>query len=645
MMIVRFVLSTGRKSAGRGTRFLLLALLSTSAAIVHVPPVAAFELFGFKLFGGKDEDADIVDPLHYTAELSVDGGDEELQETLEKTSSLVLDAERPVSGSLGLLAKARSDREQLVAALFAEARYDGIVTILVQGRDLDELPPDTDFGAGPVPVEIRIDPGSVYTLGEITLKGDAAGLMPAEFGLIPGGSAGSVAVLRAESEIVRRLKEDGRPFAEVTGRDVVADHNALTLGVTLDVSAGPVAGYGATTVSGTETMDPGFTAYVANLKEGQLYSPREVEEARERLLALGVFSSVTINEGEALDASGRVPIGVEVSERKLRYYGVGATVSTTEGLGIEGYWGHRNLFGRAETLRVEGAISGIGEKDITEIGKLNYNAAVLFEKPGVIGPDSKFYSRFRTVFEHPDAYDRFSAGVAAGLSYQFTREQSASVEASLEYGDVQDFFHPEGQRHLIASLPTQYVFDNRDNKLDPKRGFRALAFVEPAHDFFTGATFVKVRGELSAYKAIDDAQRFVVAGRAAAGSILGAALDEIPADRRFYSGGGGSVRGYNYQGIGPKDPDRTPIGGLSYAELSAELRFQATDSIGIVPFVDAGAVSGDEFLGSARFKVGAGIGLRYLTPFGPLRLDAAVPLNRDPGDPDFAIYAGVGQAF
>ncbi len=613
--------------------------------MTHTPSANAFELFGFKLFGSDEEDDDVVDPLHYTVTLTVEGGDEKLKDDLDEASSLVQDVERPVSGSLGLLAKARSDREQLVAALYAQARYDGVVQIAIAGQSLDDIAPDADFGAGPVPVTITVDPGAVFTLDEIKLEGDAANLMPAEFGLIPGGNAGSAAILRAEAEIVRRLKEDGRPLAQVTGRDVVADHETATLDVTLAVEAGPIAGYGPTTVSGAETMDPGFTAYVTGLKEGRQYSPREVDEARDRLLALGVFSSVTVSQGTALDANGQIPIEVEVTERKLRYYGVGATYSNTEGLGIEGYWGHRNLFGRGETLRIEGSIGRIGDDDVSDVSKLNYNAAILFEKPAVVGPDSKFFSRFRTVYEHPDAYDRFSTEVAAGLSYQFTRTQSASVEASLEYEDVTDFFHPDGQRHLIASLPTQYVFDNRDNKLDPKRGFRALAFAEPAHDFLTGATFVKLRGELSAYRAIDDAQRFVLAGRVATGSIFGASLEQIPADRRFYVGGGGSVRGYEYQGIGPKDPDGNPIGGRSYMELSTELRVQVTETIGIVPFIDAGAVSEDEFLGSAGFKVGAGVGLRYLTPFGPLRIDAAVPLNPGPDDPDFGIYAGVGQAF
>jgi len=624
---------------------LLVMLLAGTAVFTHAPSADAFELFGFKFFGSKDEDEDIVDPLSYSVTLSVEGDDEQLKETLDKASALVSDAERPVSGSLGLLAKARSDREQLVAALYAEARYDGVVDIVIDGRSLDELPPDADFGVGPVAVTITIDPGLVYTLGDITLNGDAGGLMPAEFGLLPGGNASSTAILRAQAALLRRLQEDGRPLAEVTDRSIVADHDSVTLDVTLNVEAGPVAGYGPTTVKGTDTMDPGFTAYVTGLVEGKTYSLKEVEEARDRLLALGVFSSVNIKEGDTLDANGQIPIEVQVSERKLRYYGIGATVSSTDGVGVEGYWGHRNLFGHAETLRIEGSIGRIGDNTDYDVSKLDYNASILFEKPGVIGPDSKFFSKFSTVSEHPEAYDRLSAEISAGLSYQFTREQSGSVAATLEYEDVEDYYHPEGQRHLIASLPTQYVFDNRDNKLDPKRGFRALAFAEPSYDFLTDATFVKFRGELSTYKAIDAAQRFVVAGRVAAGSIVGAEAPDVPADRRFYAGGGGSVRGYEYQGVGPNDPEGNPIGGDSYMEMSGELRIQVTETVGIVPFVDAGTVSEGSFLESARFQVGAGVGLRYLTPFGPLRIDAAVPVNPQPGDPDFAIYAGVGQAF
>ena len=494
-----------------------------------------------------------------------------------------------------------------------------------------------------MPVAVSVDAGGVFTLGAVELKGDAAGLAPAAFGLLPGGDAGSDAILKAENEIVTRLKENGRPLAAVTSRDVIADHATMTLDVSLTVSAGPVAGYGDTIVSGTEQVDRDFTRYMADLERGRIYSPRDLEDARERLRDLEVFSSVTVKEADGLDPSGAIPIDVEVSERKMRFYGAGATLSTTEGLGLEGYWGHRNLFGRAEKLRVEGAVGRIGEA--SGLGDLNYSAAVLFEKPGVIDPDSKFFANLRAVAEHPDAYDRFSVKGGVGLAYEFTRTQSASVELAVDYSDIEDAFDPDGARHLIVSVPLNYVFDNRDDRLDPTTGFRAAAFGEPAYDALTGATFVKLRGDVSAYRAVDEAARFVIAGRVAAGSIFGAGLADIPADRRFYSGGGGSVRGYAYQGIGPKDMDGEPIGGLSFAETSIELRIRINDRFGIVPFIDAGSVSESEFPDFSDFQAGAGIGIRYLTPFGPLRLDAAVPLNRGPGDPDFGIYAGVGQAF
>lgn len=624
-------------------RALLLALFTGSALAAAPQPAAAFELFGIKLWGSSDEeDADVVDPMTYAVTINVPEDYEDLKKKLEAASVLKSDEDRPVSGSLGLMSKARGDREQLVAALYADARYEGVVEVSIDGRSIDDLPPDAEFkGPQPVPVVIDVTPGPKFTLGDIRLEGDAAGLTGADFGLISGGDAGSGAILKAEALIVRALKEDGRPLAEVTDREIVADHNTTTLDVTLTVKAGPVAGYGETTVQGTEQMDPEFTRYMAGLKRGERYSPDEMDDARERLLGMEVFNSVTLREASELDAEGNIPIGINVTERKTRYLGIGGTVSNTEGLGIEGYWGHRNLFGRAEKLRIDGSISGIGSNDIK---KLNYNAGIMFEKPGVVGPASKFFTSLKTVYEHPDAYDRFSVKGSAGLSYELDKYQTVSAELSLDYSEITDF--EKTRDYLIASVPLQYVHDRRNDPLNPTSGFRFLAFVEPSYDALNSTAFVKLRGEGSAYYAPMESSRFVLAARVAGGSILGAGLTDVPADRRFYAGGGGSVRGYSYQGIGPKDPiTDKPTGGLSYFETSAELRIAVTDTIGIVPFVDAGTVSHSQFPEFSDLKVGAGIGLRYLTPFGPLRVDAAVPLNREPGDPRYGIYAGIGQSF
>lgn len=628
-------------------RLSLAATVLGAAAVTAVVPAQAFELFGMKLFGGKDEDADIADPVRYTVSFDLSRTDDSLHGKLRKASTLVADEDRPVSGSLGILAKARNERELLVAALYEEARYDGTVEITIDGRTLDELEPDAQFDTSrPVPITVTVDAGERFTLGDVVVSGDVGGVAPEQFGLVTGGDASSTAILRAENQILRALKEEGRPLAAVAEREVIADHATKTLDVMMAFASGPIAPFGDTAVEGTEAVDAEFTAYMADIERGKTYSPEDIEDARERLLALGVFDSVTVKERDALDPDGSIPVDVQVSERKFRFFGVGATLSSTDGAGIEGYWGHRNLFGRAEKLRLEGSISRIGETG--DYKDLDYKAALLFEKPGLVGPASKFTYDIKLVSEHPDAYDRLSFSTGAGISYEITKQQTLSGQLRVEYTDLTDVFFPLGRKYLLVSTPIEYVYDTRDNKLNPKKGWCALAFVEPTIDTYSGATFVKLRGEGSVYQAIDGNGRIVAAGRVAAGSIVGAGLDDIPADRRFYSGGGGSVRGYAYQAIGPRifsNGEWVPTGGRSYAEASAELRVQVTDSFGVVPFIDAGTVSEDQFPDFSDVRVGAGVGVRYITPFGPLRVDAAVPLNRRPGDASFGIYAGIGQAF
>jgi translocation and assembly module TamA len=623
-------------------RALAGAILILSSAAT---PVSAFELFGIHLWGDRKADEDVVDPLKYQLTFEPGTSDDDLADALREASILLAGEDRPVSGSLGLVSKVANEREALVAALYAAARYEGVVSITIDGVPIDEIPLDAQFDRSrPVPVIVSVAPGEPFVLGDIALGGDAADLAPARFGLIPGGDAGSTDILEAESDMVRALKEEGRPLARVASREIVADHATNTLDVTLILEAGPVAPYGETRVEGTEAVDRDFTAYMAGLEPGRVYSPDEIDDARERLIALEVFNSVSIKEADALDASGAIPIDVTVSERKHRYFGIGATISSTDGGGVEGYWGHRNLFGRAEKLRIEGSISRIGAA--TGFGQLNYNAGIMFEKPGVLGPASKFISSLKGNFEHPNAYEKLSVDARAGVRYDIDRKQTVSGEVRVEWSRVTDSFSPVvPRRHLLVSIPLEYVYDGRDNRLDPTEGFRVLAYAEPTHDLFSGASFVKVRGEASAYRSFSEEDTVVIAGRVAAGSILGAGLAAVPADRRFYAGGGGSVRGYAYQGVGPRDAANVPTGGLSFAETSVELRVKVSERFGIVPFIDAGTVSAAAFPDFSDVRFGAGLGIRYLTPLGPLRIDAGIPLNPRPGDPSFGVYAGIGQSF
>jgi translocation and assembly module TamA len=145
---------------------------------------------------------------------------------------------------------------------------------------------------------------------------------------------------------------------------------------------------------------------------------------------------------------------------------------------------------------------------------------------------------------------------------------------------------------------------------------------------------------------LDDEARFVLAGRVAVGSVSGAGLGEIPASHRFYAGGGGSVRGYRYRSLSPLGPTGEVIGGRSLFEAALETRIKITDTLGLVPFLDMGGAFESSYPDfSEDLRYAAGLGLRYYTAVGPIRLDVATPLNPRDGDKSWALYIGIGQAF
>jgi translocation and assembly module TamA len=346
----------------------------------------AFKLFGITLFGGEEnENEQVPDPVRYDVDLRTGSADPDLKEALENSSRLVSDEERPVSGDLGVVVKARDDRDRLIATLYEKARYGGVVTITIDGRNIDELPPNPTFDRSkPIPVTVDISPGPVFTVNEVQFGGDAASRNPADYDLAPGAQAGSLAIIRAGDKIVEQLKEEGRPLAKLTERQVVADHRRNTVDIVLATEGGPVAPLGDIGVSGQKDVRPSFIQRYSRLDRGDAYSPQAVKKAGDRLRALGVFSSVTIHEADRLAADGTLPMTIEVSEGKRRYFGFGAQYSTIDGFGINGYWGHRNLFGEAESLRIEGSVSRLGEA--SDVGNLDYSAGILFTKPGAFFP-------------------------------------------------------------------------------------------------------------------------------------------------------------------------------------------------------------------------------------------------------------------
>ena len=623
-------------------------LLLVSAALA---PAFAFEIFGRKFFEANDDEevAVVPDAQPYTLDLTVEGGDEDLTEAIRKASALVREENRPPPpGTAGLLARARGDYGRIVAALYANGRYGGTIDIRVQGQPVDSIRPDVEL-PDPVPVSVRVEPGPVFRFGKIRIDGLPQAQMTREdrraldldsWELKEGAEARSGAILDSEGRLIDLWQQRGHPTAGVPTREIVADHRNQTVDVTLVVEPGPAAALGPVAITGTERMNPEFVRWMTGIRPGEPYDPDTLERARGRLQRLGVFSSVSLVEDEVVGADGLLPVTFNLSERKRRVVGGGASYSTVEGATLEAYWMHRNLFGRAESLRFDASVSRIGAEDL---GGLNYAAATTFRRPGVFTPDTDFTLQLAGKREFVDTYESRVVSAKAGFEHRFSEELTASVLANVERSYVEDAFGDN--QYLIVSLPAQLDYDGRDNKLDPTEGLRGTIHAEPLLELERSTLALAARGSLSGYRSFGEDDRMILAGRLAFGSIVGGSLEDIPANRRFFLGGGGSIRGYEYRSVGPRIDDEV-VGGLSFWEASAEMRFRIAKNIGLVPFIDAGTAYEDPIPDfSEEIRVGAGVGLRYFTPLGPLRLDVATPLTRQEGDPNIALYVGLGQAF
>lgn len=662
----------------RRTKRLWLVLAFCAALVLSAFPVPAFA----QLFGGpQDETSEnggaggffgpIVnlfspkplasgppapDATPYTVSLTVNGGDSALRDRIEAASVLERLRERAPSGAAGLVRRALADRRDINAALYAAGYYGGIIRIRLAGSAPDA--PDifqrveAARARGPVPVEIDVQAGPLFQFGRVELL-DAANRRPlaeapslTRLRLEPGEPALATSIVRAEGAIVDHWRRMAHPFARVADKEVVADHKTNKVDVTFLIAPGPVATFGHFTVVGADFLTPGFIEERIEITPGTPYSPEVLDRLRRRLLEYEAIASVRINEADRLAPDGSLPITIEVSARLPRYVGFSATYSSTDGSAINAYWGHRNLFGGGETLRLDAQVSWFGEKSeaVPNADPFGYKLAATFVKPGIYTAQDDLVANAAVLREVTNAYVREAVTLLAGIRHRYSDDLTLQVSLDLEQSQVEDSTGTND--YGIVGVPIELTYDSTDSKLDPSRGWRATATVEPfAYLGDAGAGPTLFRGSVSTYHAFDENKRFILAGRMAAGSIVGAGLYDVPPQRRFYVGGGGSLRGYDYQSASPRNEDGIIIGGRSFFEASVEARLRVTDTIGIVPFFDMGSAFASEWPDFDSIKYSAGIGLRYYTAIGPLRIDLAFPLNPGPEDGDFGVYVSLGQAF
>lgn len=569
--------------------------------------------------------------------------DETLRGTLNGASALVELKDDPPPSIIGLERRAESDRERLQAALRSAGYYDARLDIRVDGA------------VQPARVAVAVTPGPLYRFKTIRVEAAEGAALPKDtntdsLGLTPGEPALAQKVVDAEAMLLDRLGQRGYAFAKVADRRVVVDHSDRTMDVTYALASGPLVRYGATRIEGLERVDEDLVRGRLGWSEGGIHNPAELDRARQDVAKLEVFDTVRVRLAPEPGPDGVTPVIVTVAERKRRFIGAGVNYSTQDGVGATAYWGHRNLFGGAEQFRIGAEVGRVAGASGGTSSKANalpdLRFSVNFRKPDFLAVKQSLVMSFQVVNDQPPAYSRVATELTAKLERQVTDQLTVSYGVTGERGRVktEDLTY----QTAYAGVPLGVAWNGTDDLLNPTKGERASLQVTPwfpiggdGRSPFTAAQF-----NASYYYDVAKDGRYVAAARVGVGSILGTALSDIPPDHRFYAGGGGSVRGYGFQKAGPRDRFDDPSGGRSLLELGAEVRIKVTETIGVVPFVDAGTVYDSAYPDfSEPLRIGAGLGLRYYTDFGPLRVDVGFPLNPPKGDARWQLYLSLGQAF
>ncbi|MFN4193679.1 MAG: autotransporter assembly complex protein TamA [Tabrizicola sp.] len=574
-------------------------------------------------------------------DIMVAGGSEALTRAVTEAAMVRSLQQQGQTDPQDLLAAARSDYAHILAALYAKGHYSVDIRILIDGREAAAIPA-LEAPRAISTIRIQVDPGPPFRFGQARIAPLAPGTELPE-GFRTGVPAESGQVQSAVDVAISAWREAGHAKAFVGSDRVLADHAARRIDADIGLTPGPRLRFGPLTITGEQRMREARIRKIAGLPEGETFSETELRRAETRLRRTGIFSSVALTEDDRITAPDLLGITAAVVEQKPRRYSLGVEIASLDGLSLSAAWLHRNLLGGGERLGVKGEITNIG----TSLSGIDYGLEVTLDRPATLSADTS--AGLLLSFRHEDEIDYRLDAFSFGLRFSHVFSEDLTARAGLTY-DTARGRDPGGRfdfRNL--SLPMGVTWDRRDVATDATRGFYIDVTAKPFLGFGTTGSGLRATLDGRIYRSLGAEGRFVIAARAQAGAVIGPTLLETPRGDLFFSGGGGTVRGQPYRSLGVAitrgfGPEFL-IGGNRFLAASVELRASVTERIGVVGFVDWGSIGIDGFGGDlANSHAGAGLGLRYDTGLGPIRLDVAAPISGTTGD-GVQIYVGLGQAF
>ncbi|MEP7221143.1 MAG: BamA/TamA family outer membrane protein [Novosphingobium sp.] len=599
-------------------------------------PLEPLSTVDTRLADVADTTEPVSDELRYAYQFEgLDGLD--LKKRLESLSDL-REGKGKAANATVVAAWAREDAKLAVRLLKSEGYQDVTANTAIEPATGKQ---------GVMQVAITIAPGPRYDIGAILVTGQPTvppGLAMEALALKSGDPIIAARVLAAEARVSVRLPEQGYPFVKLGERDILLDPVTRTGDYTLPVDSGPRGSFGGFDLQGAGVFDARHIALLARFKPGELYDSRKVDDLRQALVATSLFREVGIEPKQTgtpgPDGTEQVQLQVVQTAGPPRSISASAGYNTGEGVKVQGTWTHRNLF-QPEGAVTLAAVAG------TQVQSL----AATFRRSNAGQRDRSVILEAAGARTRYAAYRALTTTLAGRISYDSTPIWQKRITYAYGFELTGSRETPyalvggQAQRrdYVIFALPAQVGFDASDNLLDPRKGYRALVRLSPETSWSGKVSpYIRTLFEASGY--FPAGKSIVLAARARVGVIAGVSSATLAPSRRYYAGGGGSVRGFGYQELGPKDAAGNPIGGRSLNEFAVEARYRFGD-FGIVPFIDAGQVYDSVVPKFSDLRFGAGIGGRYYTNFGPMRIDIATPLKRRKGESRVALYLSIGQAF
>ncbi|MBA4760965.1 MAG: BamA/TamA family outer membrane protein [Sphingomonas sp.] len=599
-----------------------------------LPPLAEFDATPIAEPVASNDEAAVE--IRYA--IRVTGLDEIGLEDAFRDLSALEDGDGVAANAAIIGARAREDEGLAVRLMKSLGYYDATAISTIE---------QSPQGERPVTATIAAVPGPLYSFGEIRVEADPTvppTLIADNLKLRTGEPIDAVRVQAAEAAVSVALPQNGYPFAEVGQRDILLDETTRTGDYTLPVAVGPRGRFGGVRIEGDSVLPPDHIEVLTRFDRSDLYDSRKVDDLRDALIATSLFSTVSVEPVKTgqvnPDGTEAVDLLVRQAKGPPRTLAGEVGFSTGQGFRAEVSWTHRNLF------PPEGALIATGI-----LGTQEQGASATFRRSNAGRRDRTFQIVASALRSDVEAFTGLTGTLSAKVSYDSTPiwqkklTYAYGVELVGTSEDRFDFARGARERgvYFIAAVPLFAGWDQSDNLLNPTRGWRLKLNVSPETSVRgTARPYARAMVEGTIYQPITDS--IVLAGRARFGTIQGIDRNELAPSRRYYAGGGGSVRGFGYQELGPRAPDGRPVGGRSFNEFAVEARYRF-GNFGIVPFLDAGQVYEESLPQLSRIRFGAGIGGRFYTNFGPMRLDIATPIARKPGESKVALYISIGQAF